>query len=69
MRIYRILFDGMDHDDPAIRFECLRALRAITGKDFGVDPAAWRRALEPTLKDLAAKSTNTATATVPLAPR
>lgn len=69
VRIYNILLDGMDHDDPAIRLECLRALREITGKDVGVDTAAWRRALEPTLKDLAAKSTNTATATVPLAPR
>ena len=33
MRIYNILLDGMDHDDPAIRLECLRALRQITGKD------------------------------------
>jgi HEAT repeat protein len=64
-RIYNILLDGMDHDDPAIRLECLRALREITGKDVGVDTAAWRRALEPTLKDLAAKSTSTNTATAP----
>ena len=34
-RIYQILLDGMDHDDPAIRLECLRSLRAITGKDLG----------------------------------
>jgi HEAT repeat protein len=44
-RIYQILLDGMDHDDPAIRLECLRALREITHKDLGVDPAAWRREL------------------------
>jgi HEAT repeat protein len=68
-RIYNILLDGMDHDDPAIRLECLRALREITGKDAGVDPAAWRRALEPTLKDLAAKSKSTGTAAVQSAPR
>jgi HEAT repeat protein len=48
-RIYQMLLDGMEHDDPAIRFECLRSLRAITGKDFGIEPAAWRRALEPTI--------------------
>jgi HEAT repeats len=47
-RIHRILLDGMDHDDPAIRYECLNALRQITGKDLGVDPAPWRKALEPT---------------------
>jgi HEAT repeat protein len=64
-RIYNILLDGMDHDDPAIRLECLRALREITGKDAGVDTAAWRRALEPTLKDLAAKSKSTGTVAVP----
>jgi HEAT repeat protein len=46
-RMYQILLDGMDHDDPAIRLESLRALRAITNKDLGVDPAAWRRELEP----------------------
>jgi HEAT repeat protein len=59
-RIYQILIDGMDHDDPAIRLECLRALRAITGKDLGVDPAAWRRDLEPTLKKMASPSSNQA---------
>lgn len=63
-RIYNILLDGMDHDDPAIRLECLRALREITGKDVGVDPAAWRRELEPTLKELAAKSVSPGTAAV-----
>jgi len=47
-RIHRILLDGMDHDDPAIRYECLNALRQITGKDLGVDPAPWRKLLEPT---------------------
>jgi HEAT repeat protein len=69
VRIYNILLDGMDHDDPAIRLECLRALREITGKDFGVDPAAWRRGLEPTLKDLAATSTSTGSAPARTAPR
>jgi HEAT repeat protein len=55
-RIYQILLDGMDHDDPAIRLECLRSLRAITGKDLGVDPVAWRRDLEPMLKKMSTPS-------------
>jgi HEAT repeat protein len=53
-RIYQVLFDGMDHDDPAIRLECLRALRAITHKDLGVDPSAWRRELEPAIAAMSA---------------
>jgi HEAT repeat protein len=48
-RIYQVLLDGMDHEDPAIRLECLNALRKVTGKDLGVDPAPWRRDLEPIL--------------------
>jgi HEAT repeat protein len=68
-RIYNVLLDGMDHDDPAIRLECLRALREITGKDVGVDPAAWRRELEPTLKALAAKSVSPGTAALQQIPR
>jgi HEAT repeat protein len=59
-RIYQILLNGMEHDDPAIRFECLRALRSITGKDLGVDPAVWRRDIEPTLREMTAASTNAA---------
>jgi len=46
-RIIQVLLDGMDHDDPAIRLECLNSLRKITGKDLGTDPAAWRRDLQP----------------------
>ena len=61
-RIYQILLDGMEHDDPAIRLECLRSLRAITGKDLGVDPAAWRRELEPTIAAMSAAATNPAEA-------
>jgi HEAT repeat protein len=53
-RIYQILLDGMEHDDPAIRLECRRALREITGKDLGVDAAAWRRDLEPTIAAMSA---------------
>jgi hypothetical protein len=59
-RIYQVLLDGMDHDDPAIRLESLRALREITGKDFGIDPAAWRRGLEPVIREMEAASTNPA---------
>ena len=46
-RITQVLLDGMEHDDPAIRLECLNSLRKITRKDYGTDPAAWRRALDP----------------------
>jgi hypothetical protein len=45
-RIMQVLLDGMEHDDPAIRLECLSSLRKITRKDFGTDPAAWRRELQ-----------------------
>jgi HEAT repeat protein len=48
-RIIQVLLDGMEHDDPAIRLECLSSLRKITRKDFGTEPAAWRRELQPTL--------------------
>ena len=53
-RILQILIDGMDHDDPAIRYQCLGSLRTIVGKDFGIDPADWRRGLEPSSRDAAA---------------
>ena len=39
-RIYQILIDGMDHDDPAFRLACYRSLQAVTGKDLGNQPAA-----------------------------
>ena len=48
-RIYQILIEGMDHEDPAIRYQCLQSLRTITEKDYGVDPEAWRRELQPIL--------------------
>jgi hypothetical protein len=48
-RIYQILIDGMDHEDPAIRYQCLQSLRKITEKDYGVDPEAWRHELQPIL--------------------
>ncbi len=46
-RIIQVLLDGLEHDDPAIRLECLSSLRKITRKDFGTEPAAWRRELQP----------------------
>jgi HEAT repeat protein len=58
-RIFGILIDGMENDDPAIRLECLRSLRAITGKDLGIDPAAWRRGLEPILKEMSTAASTT----------
>ncbi len=48
-RIYGMLIDGMENDDPAIRYECLKALRTMTAKDYGVEATAWRRELQPML--------------------
>ena len=46
-RIYKVLLDGMEHEDPAIRLASLNALRKLTRKDLGTDPAAWRQELKP----------------------
>jgi HEAT repeats len=48
-RIYQMLVENMDHDDPAIRLASLNALRKLTGKDHGTNPADWRRKLKPLL--------------------
>jgi HEAT repeat protein len=48
-RIYHVLIEGMEHEDPAIRLQSYRALKQITGKDLGNQPEAWRRELEPQL--------------------
>ena len=61
-RIYQILLDGMDHEDPAIRYQCLQSLRTITEKDYGIDPADWRRELQPILAGTAERPTATASA-------
>jgi hypothetical protein len=60
-RIYQILLDGMDHEDPAIRYQCLQSLRILTEKDFGIDPEIWKRELKPIL---AGTAKTTATASV-----
>ena len=49
-RIYQLLVENMDHDDPAIRLASLNALRKLTGKDHGTNPADWRRELKPVLE-------------------
>lgn len=46
-RIFHVLIEGMDHEDPAIRLESYQALQKITGKDLGNRPEAWRREYEP----------------------
>lgn len=48
-RIYKVLLDAMEHDDPAIRLASLNALRKITGKDLGTEADPWRKELEPIL--------------------
>ncbi|MGC8639221.1 MAG: HEAT repeat domain-containing protein [Isosphaeraceae bacterium] len=49
-RILTMLVESMDHEDPAIRLASLNALRKLTRKDLGTDPADWRRELKPTLE-------------------
>lgn len=48
-RIYQLLVENMDHDDPAIRLASLNALRKLTRKDHGTNPTDWRRELKPML--------------------
>ena len=50
LRIYRMLVDAMEHEDPAIRLASLNALRKLTRKDQGTEVAAWRRYLKPMLE-------------------
>jgi HEAT repeat protein len=49
-RIYHVLLEGMEHEDPAIRLESYRALRSITGKDVGTLPSKWRQELAKAAK-------------------
>ena len=42
-RILEVLVNGMEHDDPAIRLASVKALRATTGKDLGLESAPWRQ--------------------------
>ncbi len=52
-RILSVLLMGMEHEDPAIRYESVKALRAITGEDHGVLLADWKKALAPKLAETA----------------
>ncbi|MGE3821912.1 MAG: HEAT repeat domain-containing protein, partial [Isosphaeraceae bacterium] len=40
-RIARVLAEGMVQPDPAIRLASVKALRAITGQDLGLEPGPW----------------------------
>lgn len=55
-RIYKVLLDSMEHDDPAIRLASLNALRKLTGKDEGTEIEAWRKAVEPIIAQLSDES-------------
>lgn len=52
-RIYLVLVDAMEHEDPAIRLASLETLRKLTGKDHGTEAAAWRKELKPVLDSAA----------------
>jgi hypothetical protein len=41
-RINKMLVDGMEDPEPVIRVVSLNALRAITGKDLGVEQKPWK---------------------------
>lgn len=56
-RIYKVLVDAMEHDDPAIRLASLNTLRTLTKKDLGTEVEAWRRELAPVLERAAMGST------------
>jgi HEAT repeat protein len=62
-RIFKVLLDAMEHDDPAIRLASLNALRKITDKDLGTDVAAWRREMEPMIAAMPAHLVPPATVT------
>lgn len=49
-RIYDVLIEGMENEDPAIRLQSYRALKSITGKNPGNRPEDWRRELRTELQ-------------------
>lgn len=49
-RIDAVLVDGMEHTDPAIRLASLEALRAISGKDLGIEAKPWKEYAEARAK-------------------
>jgi hypothetical protein len=53
-----MLIESMDHPDPAIRLASLSALRRLTKKDLGTNPADWRRELKPVLEASGSPGTN-----------
>jgi HEAT repeat protein len=57
-RIHTMLIESMDHPDPAIRLASLSALRRLTKKDLGTNPADWRRELKPVLEASGSPDTN-----------
>jgi hypothetical protein len=68
-RIFVVLLDGMEHEDPAIRLASLTALRKLTRKDYGTDPAAWRRELKPMLDAATSSPAPEPSTSRPSAPR
>jgi HEAT repeat protein len=50
------LVDGMEDLEPGVRVASYRALKAITGKDLGSDPEAWRKDAQDRAEKAAAKA-------------
>ena len=45
-RIREALVEGMDHDEPSIRYACLQSLRNVTGRDLGTEVGPWKKLVE-----------------------
>ena len=45
-RIREALVEGMDHDEPSIRYACLQSLRNMTGRDLGTEVGPWKKLVE-----------------------
>jgi HEAT repeats len=67
-RILSMLVESMDHEDPAIRLASLNALRRLTRKNLGTDPADWRREFKTTLEASGAPGSAPGTLTATVAP-
>jgi hypothetical protein len=73
-RILEMLVRDLENDQPVIRVCCLKALKAITGKDLGVDAMAWKKFVEASSPKSAETSPDkspgiTATPGLPALPR
>lgn len=60
-RIDLMLVDGMEDTEPAIRLASLKALRALSGQDLGVEPEPWKKYAEERMKSASPEQSQMAT--------